>query len=209
MTERIWFTSDTHFGHKNILRFCPNTRLGNDENEMTEILIANWQKQVGQNDRVYILGDVFFCNYDRAISIMDRLPGQKFLVYGNHDNVIRNNKTLRDKFVSVSEYKEIDVNGRKIVMFHYPMLEWNRMHYGAYALFGHVHGNMDHHPEILSARIMDVGVDSRPNYVVPNDGPMTLWSFDQISTILEARPIRSHHGKYAQPTHGAGHGGEA
>ena len=193
--ERVWFVSDTHFSHKNILTFCPNTRLGSDYSHHDEILIANWQKQVSPHDRVYMLGDIFFCNAERACAIMDRLPGRKHLVYGNHDQVIKSNKPLRDRFESTDDYKEISLDGTKVVLFHFPQLEWNKMHHGAFALFGHVHGNMNYHPFVINGRTMDVGIDSRPDGQVQDDGPMSLWGWEQVRRILLKREIRSHHNK--------------
>jgi len=113
MTERIWFTSDTHFGHKNILKFCPNSRPVKSVEEHDERLIRNWQEQVGQNDRVYHLGDFFFCNGDRAKKILDRLPGQIHFIHGNHDKVISSNHDIRSRFVSVSDYKSITYDYRR------------------------------------------------------------------------------------------------
>lgn len=191
--NKIWFTSDTHFGHKNILKFCPNTRLGATAQEMDEILIRNWQNTVAPGDIVYMLGDVFFCDAVRALTIMARLPGQKHLIYGNHDNVIRNNGTLRSMFTAVHEYHELRIDGKKVVLFHYPIQEWNGMHHGAFALFGHVHGTYDRDPLVMSGRTMDVGIDSRPDGEVQDNGPMNLWSWDQVNRILSKRPVRRHH----------------
>jgi len=191
--EKVWFTSDNHFGHKNILKFCPETRMGKDAAEHDEIQIANWQRQVGQNDHVYLLGDVFFCDAVRARSIMNRLPGQKHLIFGNHDKVIHSNKDLRDMFVSVQDYKEIRVGGQKIIMFHFPMLEWNHMHHGAFHLYGHVHGDHCASPLVTRGRMMDAGIDGRPDGEVQAYGPMSLWEFAQINRIMSKRPIRTHH----------------
>ena len=192
----LWFTSDTHFGHKNILKFCPNTRLGKDVEEHDEILIENWNKQVAPGDTVYMLGDCFFHrDPHRVANIMNRLAGTKHLIYGNHDQVIRRNEMVQRKFATIQEYLELHMSKRKmVVLFHYPMLEWNKMHHGAYHLFGHVHGNMDNHPEVLPYRIMDVGIDSRPGGVEPADGKMTLWNWEQIDSILEKREKKPHHG---------------
>jgi calcineurin-like phosphoesterase family protein len=109
--------------------------------------------------------------------------------------VIQLNKPLRSKFRSVTDYRELKLDGINVVLFHFPMLEWNRMHHGAFALFGHVHGNMDHYPNILSARTMDVGIDSRPGGIEPKDGIHSLWEWSQIKEILMDRPIRKHHNR--------------
>ena len=193
--EKVWFVSDTHFSHKNILKFCPSTRQGKDYEDHDEILIRNWQQQVQPQDRVYMLGDIFFCDAVRARSIMRRLPGQKHLVYGNHDKVIQSNKDLRDMFESVADYKELTIDGQHVVLFHFPQMEWNRMHRGAFCLFGHVHGSLDNHSMVTSARTMDVGVDARPNGETHADGSMTLWGWDQVKRVLERRAVRTHHGK--------------
>lgn len=193
MSEQIWFTSDTHFYHKNIMKFCPKTRLGADFQEMTELLITNWNRDVQPDDTVYLLGDVFFANAQQARGVLNRLNGNIHLIFGNHDQVIRNNVDILRMFASVQEYKEIKIDKKQVIMFHYPMLEWNKMHHGSYALFGHVHGSMDNHPEVLSARTMDVGVDSRPGGIAPANGPMSLWSWEQVDSILSKRPVRGHH----------------
>lgn len=192
----LWFTSDTHFGHKNILKFCPETRLGDDVQEHDEILIQNWNKQVKPEDTVFMLGDCFFHRDPvRVVNILRRLPGEKHLIYGNHDQVIRKNPNVQRQFVTIQEYLELHMSKRQmVVLFHYPMLEWNKMHHGAYHLFGHVHGSMDNHPEVLPYRIMDVGIDSRPGGVAPRDGKMTLWHWEQIDEILQKREKKAHHG---------------
>ncbi len=191
--ENIWFTSDNHFSHKNISNFCPRTRPDKDPDTMNEKMITVWQEQVQPQDRVYLLGDVFFCNAHNAATLLDRLPGQKYLVYGNHDKVIRSNKHLRDRFVSVEEYKEIVVEGVQVVLFHYPILEWNRCHRGAYALFGHVHGQYDRHPITSRYRTMDVGIDSRPHDSNKDKPLYSLWSWREVNSILKDREIMTHH----------------
>lgn len=193
--EKVWFISDTHFGHANIRKFCPSTRLGNDTDEHDRILIRNWQNVVMPNDRVYHLGDMFFCNAERARSIMDQLTGQIHLIYGNHDKVIKSNKDLRDRFVAVHDYHELNLDGIKIILFHFPILEFYQIHRGAFHLYGHVHGNKDTHSVVLSQRMMDVGVDGRPNGEIQDQGAMSPWSWDQVKRILLTRPIGYHHDK--------------
>lgn len=78
-----WFTSDHHFGHKNILEFEPIARPFKDLNEMHEVLIERWNKMVAPDDKVYYLGDFAFGKQNLAIAA--RLHGYKYLVMGNHD----------------------------------------------------------------------------------------------------------------------------
>lgn len=78
-----WFTSDTHFGHKNILEYEKDARPFSTIEEMHEVLIDRWNSVVKPNDVVYHLGD--FCFGKRWIGIAERLHGRKKLVMGNHD----------------------------------------------------------------------------------------------------------------------------
>lgn len=181
--ERVWFTSDTHFGHKNILRFCPQSRPVASIEEHDERLIANWQAQVAPQDRVYHLGDMFFCNVTRARTIMEQLPGRIHLIYGNHDRVIQSNSDLRGKFEAIHDYKEIRLDDIKVCLFHFPIHEWHQVHRGSFHLYGHVHGSVT-----LPGRAMDVGIDSRP------DGDMLLWSWEEVKARLITRQHGVHHG---------------
>lgn len=58
----------------------------------------NWNQVVGQDDIVYVLGDVFFCQDRRAAQILERLPGRKKLILGNHDKLLRKSKPLQGFF---------------------------------------------------------------------------------------------------------------
>lgn len=80
---QTYFTSDTHFGHTNIIQYEKEHRPFSTVEEMNEALIENWNKIVRPNDRVYHLGD--FCFGRHNIDIANRLNGEKRLVMGNHD----------------------------------------------------------------------------------------------------------------------------
>lgn len=81
-----YFTSDLHFGHKNIIKY--EDRPFSSVEEMDEFLIYKWNSKVGKNDEVYILGDFGFVSGTRANELLDRLNGKKFLIKGNHDSMI-------------------------------------------------------------------------------------------------------------------------
>lgn len=95
----VWVISDTHFNHKNILKFEDKegnkVRPFSSLDEMNELMIENWNRVVKTNDKVYHLGDVFFGSPDDAKKILKRLNGKKRLIVGNHDHpklqVIQNN----------------------------------------------------------------------------------------------------------------------
>jgi calcineurin-like phosphoesterase family protein len=161
--NNIWFTSDLHFGHTNIIRFCG--RPYSDVKEMDQDLINNWNSVVHPDDTVYMLGDIFFCKFNDALKIMDQLNGHKNLVYGNHDKVIRNNEVLQKKFsLILDDLDQIEIDGYKLVLCHYPMWSWNGASRGAIQLHGHIHSNKPVQPH---KRQYDVGVDNN-NYCPVN-----------------------------------------
>lgn len=83
----IWFISDTHFQHENILKFSPEPDLFTTINERDELLIERWNSVVKPGDKVYHLGDVGFGDKSKLPAIINRLNGSKRLIVGNHDNV--------------------------------------------------------------------------------------------------------------------------
>ncbi len=188
MAENIFFVSDTHFGHRRIHHFCPNTRQGSTIDEHDEILIANWREQVKPGDRVYHLGDAFFGDSVRTREILSQLTGNIHFIYGNHDSVVEGNADIRKRFASVSHYKELRLDGIKVCLFHFPIHEWHHIHKGAFHLYGHVHGTVQ-----IPGRAMDVGIDTRPN------GDMRLWSWEEVKAILSQREVLTHHGKKEIP----------
>lgn len=86
----IFFTSDTHFGHKNIIRY--SERPFADFEEMDWKIVDQWNKTVGDTDVVYHLGDVAMGASDRWDNILKSLNGYKILVVGNHDRIFAGEK---------------------------------------------------------------------------------------------------------------------
>lgn len=178
------FTSDMHFWHKNIFKYCPKTRLGKSVQEMNNIMIKNWCEQASGQDRVFHMGDFSF-NKDHmeTIRLVESLPGKKVFIRGNHDYSRFWRELAKLPNVEVHEYLELVINGTRVVMFHYPIKEWNQMQHGAYHLFGHVHGRTS----VATGRSMDVGIDARPL------GDMKLWTWREINNKLSKLEVL-HHG---------------
>lgn len=134
----IYYISDNHFGHKNVIRF--DKRPFADTTLMDEVLINNWNERVTDEDMVCIIGDCFWKNEESSVNIIKRLNGKKILIQGNHDRV---HGKLRFYYDEILKYEEIVDNGRRVVMSHYPMLFYNAQHYGAIMLYGHVHNTRE------------------------------------------------------------------
>lgn len=182
LMSNIWFTSDTHFHHKKVQAFCPTTRSQGSLEEHDELLIENWNKHVRRGDRIYHLGDFSFGSVEQTEKTLSRLRGDIHLIYGNHDEILRTNK-LAGHFNSRQDYKEIRIDGQKVIMFHFPIHEWHQCHRGAFHLFGHVHNTYGS----VRGRSLNVGIDNRPN------GDMSPWSWDEVKSILLTKEIITHH----------------
>ena len=83
--RNYWFISDTHFQHKNIIKF--NNEDFSSVEERDELMIDNWNKVVKKGDRVYHLGDVTFGDREHFKRMWPRLNGSKSLIVGNHDDI--------------------------------------------------------------------------------------------------------------------------
>ena len=150
---KLHFTSDTHFGH--IFALTKRNRPFDTLEAMDEALIARWNEVVDADDEVYHLGDVAHAEHTSLGDVLARLNGRIHLVLGNNDRREAMEETGR--FASISEMKELTVDGQRIFLCHYPLREWPNGWRGAWHLFGHVHGKYDAAP--LGASL-DVGVDS-------------------------------------------------
>ena len=167
--KEIFFTSDTHFGHKLMTTMRP---FGSVE-EMDESLIENWNRDVSKDAVVFHLGDfIFSVKTERIKSLIKRLNGKIILVKGNHDSKLRKNHL--ECFHEVYDYLELNINKDNIhiTLCHYPFAHWNRSHYGAWNLHGHCHGNN----LISRENQLDVGVDCH------NFRPI---SFEEVKNLIK------------------------
>lgn len=132
-----FYIADTHFGHRNVLKYDP--RPFADLEEMEAALIQNWNGTVTETDRVYILGDFIWGGAERWLEIVPKLRGKKVLLRGNHD-LKKMPPALRAQFETVADYMEVRDGDRRAVLCHYPILLYNHSHFPDwYMLCGHVH----------------------------------------------------------------------
>lgn len=151
----IYFTSDTHFGHANIIKYCG--RPFASVKEMDEVLVQKWNDTVTSKDTVYHLGDIAMGDWAISRANLFKLNGQIFYLTGNHHSY---------KFIPPSWQRlgagygwelipardPVPVN---ISLNHYAQRIWNKAHHGAIHLFGHSHGQLEPY-----GKSVDVGVDS-------------------------------------------------
>lgn len=181
--SKTWITSDCHFGHTNIMKFCPETRgRFTDVSHMNETMIAEWNESVAPEDTVYILGDFAFLPAQKAVAVLHRLNGSKILIEGNHDRKLLKDPAFRACFTEVHKYHSFHYHQQMIVMFHYPIhYEWDQAHRGSVHFYGHVHGKKTGLEEY---RARDVGMDATGKVV-------TL--FDEILADALTGILPNHH----------------
>jgi calcineurin-like phosphoesterase family protein len=179
----IFFVSDTHFGHR---AMAEHWRLGKynygttlmagveRKDAMDEELINQWNFIVPTYGIVFHLGDVSFRNSTQTGEILNRLNGEVHLVPGNHDKKHLN--VVQDwGWTVLPPLVNIDVNDQRLVLCHYALRSWDRMHFGAWQLHGHSHGNL----APTGGKQLDVGVDCE--LVTRELRPI---SFDEVSRYI-------------------------
>lgn len=188
----IHFTSDTHFGHKNIVLGVTNwpedirersCRKFETIEEMDEVLLERINETVKPGDTLYHLGDWSFGDFENILKYRRRINCRNVhLILGNHDHHIERNRAgIRGAFSSVTPYLEISFNKEHIIMCHYPFKTWNRGHHGSWMLHGHCHGNLP--LEVPLRRTIDAGVDTHDFYP---------YSFDELKEIMNSRDYGKH-----------------
>lgn len=177
----VWFTSDLHFGHNTLVR--RQLRPFQSTTEMDEAIISNWQSCVKPGDHIFILGDLSFRKVDETLSILNRLPGQKHLIQGNHDKGLH--RSCLDRFTFVKDRYRLKVGDYRIILDHYALRHWEGSHRGAWQLHGHSHGSLPEEPWL---RQLDVGVDCWGFNPVPFEELIPLMAQKQW------RPV-DHHGE--------------
>jgi calcineurin-like phosphoesterase family protein len=196
--QNIFFISDLHIGHKNVIKF--DGRPFADVDEMHLEMIKRWNSVVGDEDIVYYLGDLAFCRDETTKWFIHSIKGKINFILGNHDKM--KDIVKFDRWENIHEYgTEIGVLDKdslesrgsggyqKIIMAHYPILSWNKSHYGSWMLHGHCHGSlMKSNQDYYKRKVMDVGC---------NCIDYTPISYEKVKGIMSKKVISSvdHHGE--------------
>lgn len=147
----VFFTSDTHFGHAGARALYG--RPFDSTAAMDAAMLERWNATVGPGDEVWHLGDfALYLTAAARAALLARLNGRKHLVAGNNDPAAT---TGLPGWASVQAYAEIEAEGRRLVLCHYPFRTWHNMRRGWINLHGHSHGRLSPLP-----RQADVGVDA-------------------------------------------------
>lgn len=170
-----FYIADCHFGHANVINF--DSRPFTSVKEMDAIMIENWQKAVTKRDTVYILGDFIWSKENEWMSILRQLPGNKFLIRGNHDPK-QFSAEVENCFCQIVEKKIISDCGRTVIMNHCAEPYYINDHKdNVFMLYGHVHMSKEYEQLLLLKKhIKDTCIEkfhNKGNFI--NVGCMTPW----------------------------------
>ena len=185
-SNNVWLTSDTHYGHSNIVRGVTNWRNAEGEipieqvrdfsdiETMNELMVENINNNVDRNDWLIHLGDWSFGGYDKIQEFREKINCNNIvLILGNHDHHIqRDIPKFRKMFNHIANYEELKISRKNdanntLVLCHYPIISWNQMHHGSFMLHGHQH--LKGERKFGQGKRMDIGLcgseDFRPYHI--------------------------------------------
>ena len=137
-----YYIADLHISHKRAIEY--DNRPFATVEQMDSTLISNWNRVVSKNDTVYVLGDFIWKKEQEWIDILEQLKGNIVLIKGNHDPDRLSGKTKK-YFADIKDYKEIDDNGYKVIMCHYPIPFFKHdFETNTVMLYGHVHKSIEY-----------------------------------------------------------------
>lgn len=164
--DRIFFISDLHYGHENILKFCDRV-CGSDIEVHNKWLMDTLESDTKPGDIIFDLGDMFWKqDTSTIISFLEKFKDRIwYKILGNHDSyeLFVENSKINGYFEGVFDSLELDIKYKntnyQVVLSHFPFISWSKKQYGALHLFGHCHGNIDSFVNSRNDLMVDVGVD--------------------------------------------------
>lgn len=166
--DNLYFTSDLHFKHQNILKY--DSRKFNTIEEHDNALIDGILRTVKPTDLLFILGDITLSkDLDYLNHLFSKISHiRKVLIVGNHDKHLLHTDFIKNNFIAYFDYLEFKHNKKLIVMSHYPFYSWNSSSRGSLHVYGHTHTSKP----VLSAKAFNVGVCNSLTY--------TPFSYEEI-----------------------------
>ena len=189
--QNIYFIGDLHLYHKNVILY--DNRPFNTLDEMHEALINNWNNTIKKDDIIYNLGDLSFGSFEQTKEFVTQLNGKHQIIIGNHDK-IKDIKKL-NIYENIYEYgteiwiKDESVTTKKsngyqhLILSHYPILSWNRQHYGSIHLHAHSHQSLVNNEKTnwyYNRKVLDVGCNGT-NY--------TPLSYTEVKELLNNKTV--------------------
>lgn len=158
--NNLFFISDLHLGHNTLIKIGKRPFANVDEMDAT--ILKNWNDKVPKNSNVFVAGDLSFHKPERTLELVSQLNGRLHLILGNHDRgylkFLAESKLFHsiqsDAFIKVPD-SDVVRGYQYIHLYHFPVLVWDKAHYGSWMLHGHSHGNLkiDPHAQRLDCSV--------------------------------------------------------
>ena len=194
---KIFFTSDLHFGHENVIKL--DGRPFATVEEMDAELIRRWNAKVAKGDLVYVLGDMIWrCHENGAAELIKKLNGQIILIKGNHDRFLKN-AASKNAVAAVKDYDDIRVSladgtKRRCILSHYYIPMYNGHFSGAIHLHGHSHFTDEADIEVdMTEKLNEMGFPGE----VYNVGCM-YWNYEPVTLdeiLQQGKTVRPNYGE--------------
>lgn len=136
-----YYIGDCHWGHSNILRHDANNgcRTFSSIEEHDNLIIENINKVVTPQDNIYFVGDVSWYKPKETAELIEKINCKnRSLIRGNHDQWIKDGK-CKKLFQGIYDIKQIEDNGKQVILCHFPIMMWNGQHRGVIHLYSHLH----------------------------------------------------------------------
>jgi len=192
---RRFFSTDPHFGHKNIIPLAG--RPFRDVTEMNEMIVANWNSVVSPEDSAHILGDIALGSIMESLEYIGRLNGTLYMEWGNHDRCFPGSKKSAgmtpEEWVGVyldAGFTSVQPSGRLILfpevvnLSHFPYAgdhtaedrwtEHRLVDDGTILLHGHTHSKKKISRSPAGTLQINVGVDANAFYPVAEEEILAL-----------------------------------
>lgn len=179
-----FITSDLHYGDRGAIKY--NNRPFADVDEMDKYLIEYHNDTLTDSDTLYIVGDIAYRNRVHINNYLDQLRGKKVIVYGNHDYRNRRDINNHHSVIKATDYLSTNRLGHRVVIMHFPILDWDGMYHGSVMLHGHCHGTM-HQP---NKRTIDIGWDAHNRYLMLDEAvqmAIDKASIEEVRSNLRVR----------------------
>lgn len=187
-----FFTADLHLNHANIAgpsisNWDSGFRDFKTIDQMNEEIIRKINETVGQDDTLYIIGDLCFGDHTLTPMWRKRIICKNVIwLKGNHD---KKQDHYAKYFTYAGDVAMITIDKQKIFMSHYKHAIWEGSHKGFWHLYGHSHAAAE---DWVIGKSMDVGIDNARKLL----GEYRPFSFDEIKRFMDKREIHKadHHG---------------